>query len=84
MAFVSGSVFLVDLSENNKCLSQSEGITGNLGAGFLVHGTSLMLIGEVCVKMFSAFVSISLPVFRRPFNQITGYFLISMLSRGGA
>ena len=89
MARVSGSVFLVDLSENNKCLSQSEGRTGIWGralniAGILVHGTSLMLIGEVCVKMFSAFVSISLPVFRRPFNQIAGYFLISMLSRGGA
>ena len=80
MAFVSGSVFLGDLSENNKCLSQSEGRTGILGAG-LEHsgnGISLMLIGEVCVKMrsvhemFSAFVSIPLPVFRRPFNQITG------------
>ena len=49
MAFVSGSVFLVDLSENNKCLSQSEGRTGILGAG-LEHsgnGISLMLIGEV-------------------------------------
>ena len=31
MASVSGSVFLVDLSE--KCISQSEGITGILGAG---------------------------------------------------
>ena len=33
MASVSGSVFLVDLSENNKWLSQSEGIPGILGAG---------------------------------------------------
>ena len=34
-----------------------------------------MLIGEVCVKMFSAFVSISLPVFRRPSIRLLDTFL---------
>ena len=70
-------------SANQKAYPEFWGRDLNI-AGILVHGTSLMLIGEVCVKMFSAFVSISLSVFRRPFNQIAGYFLVSMLSRGGA